>query len=116
MSSASYLWISVYSFHWYYQLKDNMAHTKSGGTTRLGRDSGPQYLGVKKYDGEPVRPGDILVRQRGSSILPGLNVRQGKDYTLYSVSQGAVKFMEKRKVRFDGKVRRAKEVNVLPVS
>lgn len=90
-----------------------MAHTKSGGTTRLGRDSGPQYLGVKKHDGERVKPGDILVRQRGSSVLPGINVRQGKDYTLYSVAEGSVKFMEKRKTRFDGKARRAKVANVL---
>lgn len=89
-----------------------MAHTKSGGTTRLGRDSGPQYLGVKKHDGERVKPGDILVRQRGSSVLPGMNVRQGKDYTLYSVAEGSVKFMEKRKTRFDGNRRRVKVVNV----
>ncbi len=90
-----------------------MAHTKSGGTTRLGRDSGPQYLGVKKFDGERVRPGDIIVRQRGSSILPGANVRLGKDYTLYSVATGVVKFLEKRKTRFDGKLRRAKVANVI---
>ena len=90
-----------------------MAHTKSGGTTRLGRDSGPQYLGIKKYDGERVRPGAILVRQRGSTILPGANVKQGKDYTLYSVAEGQVKFLEKRKMRFDGTVRKAKVVNVV---
>ncbi len=91
-----------------------MAKTKSGGTTRLGRDSGPQYLGVKRYDGERVRPGDILVRQRGSAILPGINVKQGKDYTLYSVAEGVVKFLEKRKTRFDGRLRRAKVANVMP--
>lgn len=90
-----------------------MAHTKSGGTTRLGRDSGPQYLGVKKYDGERVKPGGIIVRQRGSSILPGANVRQGKDYTLYAVAEGAVKFLERRKTRFDGKLRRAKVATVI---
>ena len=90
-----------------------MAHTKSGGSTKLGRDSNPQYLGVKKYDGERVAPGNILVRQRGSTILPGANVRQGKDYTLYSVSPGVVKFLKRRKTRFDGKIRRAKVVHVL---
>lgn len=79
----------------------------------MGRDSNPKYLGVKKYDGERARPGDILVRQRGSTIFPGVNVRQGKDYTLYSVAEGAVKFSEKRKVRFDGNVRRAKVVGVV---
>ena len=91
-----------------------MANTKSGGTTRLGRDSGPQYLGTKRYDGERVKPGNIIVRQRGSSILPGANVRQGKDYTLYAVAEGMVKFLEKRKIRFDGRVRRAKVASVLP--
>ena len=90
-----------------------MAHTKSSGATRLGRDSGPQYLGVKKYDGERVQPGNIIVRQRGSTILPGANVRQGKDFTLYAVADGAVKFTERRKIRFDGTLRRAKVANVL---
>ena len=90
-----------------------MAHTKSSGATRLGRDSGPQYLGVKKYDGEQVRPGNIIVRQRGSTIVPGANVRQGKDYTLYAVADGTVKFSERRKVRFDGTMRRVKVANVL---
>lgn len=90
-----------------------MAHTKSGGTTSLGRDSNPQYRGVKKYDGERVKPGTIIVRQTGSSVLPGANVRQGKDFTLYAVAEGTVKFTEKRKVRFDGTARRAKMVNVL---
>lgn len=90
-----------------------MAHTKSSGATRLGRDSGPQYLGVKRYDGERVRIGGILVRQRGSTILPGENVRQGKDFTLYAVADGTVKFTQKRKTRFDGTLRRVKVVNVL---
>ncbi len=90
-----------------------MAQTKSGGTSKNLRDSGPQYLGVKKYDGERVKPGGIIVRQRGSSILAGMNVRQGSDYTLYSVVTGTVKFSEKRKTRFDGKLRRAKVANVV---
>lgn len=90
-----------------------MAHTKSGGTSRLGRDSGPQYLGVKKFDGERVRPGEIIVRQRGSSILAGKNVKLGKDYTIYSVAAGTVKFSDRRKARFDGKLRRAKAVSVV---
>lgn len=93
-----------------------MAHTKSAGTTRLGRDSGPQYLGVKKYDGEQVKPGDILVRQRGSTVLAGANVRTGKDYTLYAVAKGTVKFSDRRKKRFDGNIRRAKAVSVLAAS
>ncbi len=89
-----------------------MAHTKSGGTTRLGRDSNPKYLGVKKYDGEAVKAGDIIVRQRGLAVLPGANVGQGKDHTLYALRAGAIKFSEKRKTRFDGSMRKAKAVSV----
>lgn len=90
-----------------------MAHTKSGGTTRNLRDSNPKYLGVKRFDGQRVKPGDILVRQRGSLVLAGVNVRPGRDYTLYAIAPGVVKFSEKRKARFDGEVRRAKVANVI---
>jgi large subunit ribosomal protein L27 len=69
-----------------------MAHKKAGGSTRNGRDSNPQYLGVKRYGGEVVRAGGILVRQRGTKFHPGLNVRKGKDDTLFSVVDGQVKF------------------------
>lgn len=69
-----------------------MAHKKAGGSTRNGRDSNPQYLGVKRYGGEVVRAGGILVRQRGTRFHPGLNVRKGKDDTLFSVVDGQVKF------------------------
>ena len=74
-----------------------MAHKKAGGSTRNGRDSNPQYLGVKRYGGEVVRAGNILVRQRGTSFHAGRNVGVGKDYTLYALADGAVKFMEKGK-------------------
>lgn len=90
-----------------------MAHTKSGGTTRLGRDSNPQYRGVKRYDGELVKTGDILVRQSGSTFFAGTNVRQGRDYTLYAVAAGKVKFSPVRKIRFDRNRRNAKKVSVL---
>ena len=90
-----------------------MAHTKAGGTTKLGRDSQPKYLGVKKYAGEAVKPGDILVRQRGTKFAPGHNVKLGRDYTLYSVSNGFVKFKDKYKTRFDGTRKLIKIVNVL---
>ena len=80
-----------------------MAHTKSGGTTKNIRDSQPKYLGVKLYAGKIAAPGSILVRQRGTRILPGKNVRRGKDDTLYSISRGVVKFSTKRKTNFDGK-------------
>ena len=69
-----------------------MAHKKGGGSTRYGRDSNAKRLGVKKYAGETVRAGTILVRQRGTRIYPGDNVGVGKDYTLYSLIDGVVKF------------------------
>lgn len=91
-----------------------MAHTKAGGTTKLGRDSQPKYLGVKKYSGESVKPGDILIRQRGTKFAPGSNVKMGRDYTLYAISTGFVKFLDRSKVRFDGTRRNIKIVNVVP--
>ncbi len=69
-----------------------MAHKKGGGSTRYGRDSNAKRLGVKKYAGETVRAGTILVRQRGTRIHPGDNVGVGKDYTLYALIDGVVKF------------------------
>jgi large subunit ribosomal protein L27 len=69
-----------------------MAHKKGGGSTRGGRDSQPKRLGVKKYGGEQVRAGNILVRQRGTRILPGNNVGLGRDYTLFALIDGSVKY------------------------
>ena len=69
-----------------------MAHKKGGGSSRNGRDSAGKRLGVKRYDGQKVRPGTIIVRQRGSTFYPGENVQMGKDYTLFSVIDGLVKF------------------------
>ena len=69
-----------------------MATNKGGGSTRNGRDSNPQYLGVKAYGGETVTAGSILVRQRGTKFFPGFNVGLGKDHTLFSLIDGAVKF------------------------
>jgi large subunit ribosomal protein L27 len=69
-----------------------MAHKKGGGSTRCGRDSQSKRLGVKRFDGHVVRAGSILVRQRGSRIYPGNNVGVGKDYTLFALIDGAVKF------------------------
>jgi large subunit ribosomal protein L27 len=80
-----------------------MAHTKAGGTTKNVRDSGPQYLGVKLFAGQTAQPGSILVRQRGTKYLPGKNVRRGRDDTLYSITNGIVKFSTKRKTNFDGR-------------
>lgn len=69
-----------------------MAHKKGGGSTRNGRDSNSKRLGVKLYDGNAVRAGGIIVRQRGTRIFPGTNVGMGKDHTLFSKVDGLVKF------------------------
>ena len=89
-----------------------MSKTKSTGATKLGRDSKPKYLGVKLYQGQEVRPGMVIVRQRGTSVLPGKNVKRGADDTLYALKQGTVKFTTKRKKKFDGSSRIAKVVSV----
>ena len=73
-----------------------MAHKKAGGSSRNGRDSAGRRLGVKKYGGEDVIPGNILVRQRGTKFHPGDNVGIGKDHTLFAKVAGQVKFAEKR--------------------
>ena len=72
-----------------------MAHKKAGGSTRNGRDSNPKYLGVKRYGGEPVLAGNILVRQRGTRFHAGENVGIGRDHTLYALSEGKVKFQHR---------------------
>lgn len=69
-----------------------MAHKKGQGSTRNGRDSNAQRLGVKKYGGEVVKAGSIIVRQRGTQFHPGVNVGVGSDYTLFALSAGQVKF------------------------
>jgi len=89
-----------------------MAHTKSGGSTKLGRDSIAKRLGVKKNHGQPVLPGQIIIRQRGTHYLNGPNVARGADDTLYALKAGIVKFLTKRKVRFDGSRRPVKIVTV----
>jgi large subunit ribosomal protein L27 len=73
-----------------------MAHKKSGGSSRNGRDSDGRRLGVKKFGGEAVLAGNILVRQRGTKFWPGDNVGMGKDHTLFALETGAVKFVTKR--------------------
>lgn len=92
-----------------------MAHKKAGGSTSYGRDSQGQRLGVKKYAGEFAKTGDILVRQRGTVIRPGLNVKKGSDDTLFAVARGIVKFTNKRIKRFTGAFKMAKFANVMPV-
>lgn len=90
-----------------------MAHKKAGGAVKNLRDSKPKYLGVKIYAGQKAKPGAILVRQRGTKILAGKNVGIGKDHTIYSLKEGLVQFSEKRKTRYDGKIKNYKIVSVL---
>ncbi len=90
-----------------------MAHTKSGGSTKLGRDSASQRLGVKVSDGGKIKTGEIILRQRGSKYLEGKNVKRGGDDTLYAGKTGLVKFTSTRKTRFDGTKRNVKVVNVI---
>ncbi len=90
-----------------------MATTKSSGTTRLGRDSNPKYLGVKLYGGQKAQAGSIIVRQRGTKFVPGQNVRKGSDDTLYAITDGVIEFQTKTKTNFNGKKRKVKRVNVL---
>ena len=77
-----------------------MAHKKGVGSSRNGRDSGPKYLGVKRFGGEAVRAGNILVRQRGTKFHPGRNVGRGSDDTLFALADGVVKFEHKDKKRY----------------
>ncbi len=90
-----------------------MAHTKSSGASKYGRDSRPKYLGVKRHDGEKVKIGDIIIRQRGSKFYPGTGVKQGGDDTLFAQKNGTVKFALKRKIRFDGSRRLITNVSVI---
>ena len=76
-----------------------MAHKKGGGSTKLGRDSHSKRLGVKRYGGEQVRAGNIIVRQRGTRIRPGNNVGMGRDHTLFALIEGKVKFEHATKSR-----------------
>ncbi len=76
-----------------------MAHKKGGGSTRNGRDSQPKMLGVKVFGGEAIRAGGIIIRQRGTKYHAGVNVGVGKDYTLYALVDGAVRFDVKGPLR-----------------
>ena len=90
-----------------------MSHKKAGGSTRLGRDSNAQRLGVKAHDGEMITKGAIIIRQRGTRFHAGKNVKKGKDDTLFALAAGKVKFSERKRMRFDGKLSTAKFVDVV---
>jgi len=79
-----------------------MAHKKAGGSSRNGRDSAGRRLGVKKFGGEAVVPGNIIIRQRGTKVHPGVNVGIGKDHTIFALVEGRVSFCEKKGRSFVG--------------
>ncbi|MEK7569722.1 MAG: 50S ribosomal protein L27 [Patescibacteria group bacterium] len=89
-----------------------MAHRKAGGIAKNLRDSNPKYLGTKLADGQTARAGNIIVRQRGTPILPGENVGIGKDHTLFALKDGKVKFSSRRKTSFNGRTVVKKVVSV----
>ena len=89
-----------------------MAHVKQKGGFKGSGDSISKRLGVKLFGGQKVRPGMVIIRQRGTKMHPGENVRRGKDDTLYAVKEGKVVFQTKKKIRFDGARRFVKVVSV----
>lgn len=89
-----------------------MAHKKSAGVSKNGRDSNPKYLGIKVTPGALATHGSILVRQRGTDVLPGQNVGMGKDHTLFALVDGIVSMTHKRKTNFDNTVSKKKVMNV----
>jgi len=90
-----------------------MATKKAGGSTKNGRDSNPKYLGVKLTAGDFAREGAIIIRQRGTDVLPGKNVGMGKDHTLYALKAGKVQVGQKRKKHFDNTMIVKKIVHVV---
>jgi len=90
-----------------------MSTKKAGGTAKNLRDSQPKYLGIKSADGQSVKTGQIIVRQRGTKIEAGKNVKIGKDHTLYASCEGKVAFKSVRKIRFNGQKLTKKAVDVV---
>ncbi len=90
-----------------------MAHRKAEGTTKNGRDSNPKYLGIKVNHGQAVGVGEIIIRQRGTEVLPGRNVGVGKDHTLYAMKDGRVEFGTKRKTSYNNDIERKKIAHVV---
>jgi large subunit ribosomal protein L27 len=90
-----------------------MSTTKSAGSTKLGRDSKPKYLGVKLFGGQAVKTGNIIIRQRGTKVVPGKNTKLGRDDTIYAMKDGTIQFTTKRMTKFDGSQKRKKIVSVV---
>lgn len=92
-----------------------MAHTKAGGSTKNGRDSRSQRLGVKLFGGQFTKAGEVIVRQRGAKWEPGENVKVGKDDTIYAGIEGIIKFTQKKITKFTGHKSKKTLVNVEPI-
>lgn len=90
-----------------------MSHKKAGGSTKNGRDSQAKRLGVKLYAGQKAIAGNVLVRQKGNKFFAGEGVGTGKDFTLFALKDGVIKFTEKRLKKFDGRIYKDKHVNVV---
>ena len=82
-----------------------MAHKKAGGSSKNGRDSNSKRLGVKRFGGQIVKPGEIIIRQRGTNTHPGVNVGMGKDHTLFATSAGQVQFTYKGRIKNENQIR-----------
>ena len=93
-----------------------MAHKKAGGSSKNGRDSKAKRLGVKAFGGELIPAGAIIIRQRGTHFMPGLNVGMGKDHTIFALTDGNVAFDQKRRKKFDGRSQTQTFVNVAPLA
>jgi len=91
-----------------------MAHKKAGGSSQNNRDSQSKRLGVKKYAGEKVVAGNIIIRQRGSDVKPGVGTMIAKDYTIFAVVDGFIKFTAKKTTRYNGKLKAKKFIYVTP--
>jgi len=89
-----------------------MAHRKAGGSTDNGRDSKPKFLGIKRFGGQKVKAGEILVRQRGTKFRAGKNTKRTNDDTIIAMTNGTVKFLTKKVRRFTGILKKATFVNV----
>jgi len=92
-----------------------MAHVKAGGSTKLGRDSISKRLGVKIFGGQVADKGQIILRQRGQKYIPGEYVKMGKDFTIYAMTDGTVRFNKKKVKRFTGALQMKTIVNIDPV-
>jgi large subunit ribosomal protein L27 len=90
-----------------------MAHKKAGGSSKNGRDSNAKRRGVKRFGGQVVSAGEIIVRQKGTKFRAGNNVGMGRDFTLFAEKEGIVKFTEKAIIRFDGRRYEKKFVNIV---